>query len=115
MNNLLAQATKIPEVPLQVGQNTTVSIPSLKGFETLFANVLQVAIALAGIGFFVMLLIGGFKYLTSGGDPKAVESAKNTLTWAIFGLVAVALAFLILLAIANFTGVTSILNFQVAP
>ncbi len=108
MKNLLAQTNPVPV-------DTTSGIPTLKGLETVFANVLTVAIAAAGLGFFAMLTIGGFKYLTSGGDPKAVEGAKNTLTWAIFGLVAVALSFLILRAIANFTGVQSILNFQIAP
>ncbi len=88
-------------------------IATLSGLETIFANVLQSALAIAGVALFIMLLIGGFKYLTGGGDPKSLESAKSTLTWAIIGLVLVAVAFLILVIIANFTGVKSILNFQI--
>lgn len=52
-----------------------------------------------------MFLIGGFKYLTSGGDPKALEGAKGTLTHAILGLIVLVFAFLILVIIQAVTGV----------
>ncbi len=78
-----------------------------------FGNVVSTLLGLAGIILFIMLVVGGFKYITSGGDPKAVESAKKTLTSAIAGLVLTASAYLILRLIANFTGTTSILDFNV--
>lgn len=40
----------------------------------------------------VMIIVGGFKYITSGGDSGNVTSAKNTIMFAIVGLVIVALA-----------------------
>ncbi|MDO8503750.1 MAG: pilin [bacterium] len=88
-------------------------VATLKGLEVIFENVISVALALAGIVLFVMFLIGGFRFITSGGDPKAVEAAKGTLTHAVLGLIVVILAFLILQLIANITGVTGIMNFQV--
>lgn len=78
---------------------------TIKGFECLFSNAISVVLALAGIVLFVMFLIGGLRYLTSGGDPKATESAKGTLTHAIAGLVVLILAFLILKLIETITGV----------
>jgi hypothetical protein len=39
-----------------------------------------------------MIIIGGFKYITSGGDSNNVSSAKNTILYAIIGLIIVALA-----------------------
>lgn len=51
-----------------------------------------------------MLLSGGFKYITAGGDPKGVESAKKTLTYAIGGIVVIALSYLILNLIQTITG-----------
>lgn len=74
--------------------------------ETIFTNILHLAMAAAGIAVFVMLLIGGFKYLTSAGDPKAAESARGTLTWAIIGLFILIGAWFILKLIEEFTGVT---------
>ncbi len=85
----------------------------LTGLQHIFANVISIAIGLGGIIFFIMFVAGGFSYLTAGGNPQAVEGAKKTLTYAILGLVFVAIAFLILRLISQFTGVTSILNFQI--
>ena len=78
-----------------------------------FESVVGTLLGLAGIILFIMLVAGGFKYITSGGDPKSVESAKKTLTSAIAGLVLTASAYLILRIIADFTGATNILNFNV--
>lgn len=73
--------------------------------EVVFGNVVRVALAFAGIVLFVLLIVGGLKYITSGGDPKAAESAQKTLTYAIGGLVLVVLSYLILLLIKTITGV----------
>jgi len=80
-------------------------VVQLKYLECIFGRVIQVALGFAGVALFVMLLVGGFKYLTAGEDPKAVEEARKTLTYAIGGLVLIAAAFLILVFIKNFTGV----------
>jgi hypothetical protein len=59
----------------------------------------------AGIILFILLIVGGFKYITSGGDPKAIDSAKGTITSAITGLVIILVSYLILVLISNITGV----------
>jgi len=84
----------------------------LSDLETVFGSVVTSLLALGGIVLFLMLLSGGFKYLTSGGDPKSVEGAQKTLTYAIGGLLLLAGSFLILRIIANFTG-TDITNFVI--
>lgn len=71
----------------------------------IFANIVQDLVGLAGIALFVMLLVGGFKYITSGGDPKAVDAAQKTITYAIMGLVAILVSYLILVLIKLITGV----------
>ena len=55
-------------------------------------NIIGLLAPAAAIAFFIMLLVGGYQFLTSGGDPKAVGGAKNTLTYAIIGIVLVAYA-----------------------
>ena len=80
-------------------------IATIKGFEVIFNNIINLALGFAGLALFIMLIIGGFKYITSAGDPKKTESAKNTITYAILGLVLVVLAYLILVFISTFTGV----------
>jgi len=78
---------------------------TIQCLEPLFANAIISVAALVGVALFVMLVVGGFKFLLSGGDQKQLESAKNTVTYAIIGLVVIVVAFLILKTIQVFTGV----------
>jgi len=80
-------------------------IVPLYALETLFGNVVSVVLALSGIALFIMLVVGGFRYITAGGDPKGIEAARNTLTYAIFGVVLLAASYMILVFIQAFTGV----------
>jgi hypothetical protein len=82
-----------------------IEVATVHGLECIVQIILNLAIRLAGITVFVMFLIGGFKYLTAGGDPKATQSAKNTLTYAIAGLVLIILSWFILRLISEFTGI----------
>lgn len=97
-------------VPIPVDQKT--GVPTISSLETVFGNVISVAIAFAGIVFLIMLLIGGFSLITAGSEAPKAEAAKKTITYAIFGFVFVALAYLLLTLISNFTGVHGILNFK---
>jgi hypothetical protein len=49
----------------------------------------------------IMIIYGGFRYITSGGDSGRVGNAKNTLIYAIVGLVIVALAQVIVHFVLN--------------
>ena len=62
-------------------------VVTLQGFEVVFANIIGLALKAAVLVSFIMIIIGGFKYLTSAGDPKAAASARSTLTWGIAGIV----------------------------
>lgn len=84
---------------------TLSEVPTIEEFECIFGNVVSIALEAASITFFVLLLVGGFKYLTAGGDPQKVQGASKTLTYAIGGLVLIVLSLLILRFISEFTGV----------
>lgn len=60
---------------------------------------------LVGLVFLAMFIFGGIKFILSGGDPKQAEGARNTLTWAVAGLILVLLSFAILRLISLITGV----------
>lgn len=87
-------------------------VATIKGFECLFKNILQVIAYAAGIVFFLMFLVGGFKYLTAGGDPKKAAAASSTLTLSIAGLIGVIVSWLIILLIKKLTGV-NVTNFTI--
>lgn len=80
-------------------------VATLKGFECIFANILNIVIRLAGIALFVMLLVGSLKLMTAGGDAKKVQSAQQTLTFAVIGLVVIISTWFVFLLIKTFTGV----------
>jgi hypothetical protein len=113
LSNVYAQGPKAWEVNRCFVDKNGVKVATLQGFECVFANIVSVAIPFAGIALFVMLLVGGLKLLTAGGDPKANESAKNTLTYAIFGLVLIVGSYLILKFLATFTGIQDLLKFTI--
>ena len=82
-----------------------VDVPTFKCLEGVYRQILTVVVGLGLLALFVMLTIGGFKYLTAAGDPKAVRSAKQTMTYAVIGIVLMALAYLIFRLIEFYTGV----------
>ncbi|QQG41888.1 MAG: hypothetical protein HYV90_01085 [Candidatus Woesebacteria bacterium] len=87
-------------------------IATIEDLGTVFQSLVGALLGFAGIALFVLLLMGGFKYITSGGDPKAVEGAQKTLTYAIGGLIIILISYLILVLIKTITGV-DITNFKV--
>lgn len=73
--------------------------------EQLFTNVVSVMVGLGFVALLVLLVLAGFKYLTSGGEQKALQSAHQTVTWALLGILFMAVAWLLLQLIENFTGI----------
>src|SRR3990167_6619015 len=59
----------------------------LAEIENTVGNIISVAVYLGFIAMLVLIIMAGFKYLTSGGEPKAIQSAHSTMTWALLGLV----------------------------
>lgn len=71
---------------------------NLFGDMGVFKQVTNTILYIVGIIAVIMLIIGGIKYVISGGDSKKVTDAKNTVLYAIIGLIIAFLAF----AIVNF-------------
>lgn len=69
--------------------------------QTLLAHIVNVISIIVGVVAVIMIIFGGFKYITSGGDSNNVSGAKNTIIYAIIGLVIVALAQLIVHFVLN--------------
>ena len=93
------------------GSNTGVA--TIQGLECLIGNVLTVAITAIGVAAFVMFIVASFRYMLSGSNSKGTETARNTLTFAIVGIVVALSAFIIINLISAFTGVGVIRTFKV--
>lgn len=60
--------------------------------EGLIRTIINIFSVIVGAVSVIMIIIGGFKYITSGGSSDGVSGAKNTILYAIVGLVIVAFA-----------------------
>jgi hypothetical protein len=88
-NNLCAGANLNVDTSCNTGiteQDATNRINSL------IATIINILSLIVGVVSVIMIIIGGFRYITSGGDSNNVTAAKNTILYAIIGLVIVALA-----------------------
>lgn len=104
----MAQATTTPNINqgLCNGANLKVSggtCDSSNGdtVNNLVATVINIFSWIVGIIAVIMIIIGGIKYVTSGGDSNNISSAKTTIIYAIIGLVVVALAQVIVKFVLN--------------
>ena len=68
------------------GQEAASSVNNI--IETVI-NIFSIVVGFVSV---IMIIIGGLKYITSGGDSGNITGAKNTILYAIIGLVIVALA-----------------------
>ena len=63
------------------------------GDNSIFSRVTNILLFLVGAISVIMLIIGGIRYVISGGDQAQVTSAKNTILYAIVGIVVAFLAY----------------------
>lgn len=92
------------------GQETcrTTTQDSTSKLNQLITNIVNIFSIIVGIVAVIMIIIGGFKYITSGGDSGNVTSAKNTILYAVIGLVIVALAqFIVRFVLAKAGNITT--------
>lgn len=77
-----------------VSEGNTAGTP----LEDIIRIVINIILFLVGVAAVVMLIIGGFRYVTSQGDSGATASAKNTILYAVVGIIVATAAY----AIVNF-------------
>ena len=87
-------------------------VHTLQDFECLIKNVFNIIIPFAGLAAFVVLIAGGFAYLTSAGDPKKVQQAQGTITGAIIGIIVTLAVWFIFQLIKVITGI-DVLKFEI--
>ena len=69
--------------------------------DNVLALVLNIISAIAGFIAVIMIIIGGLRYITSGGNSEKTNQAKDTILYAVVGLVIVALAQIIVKFVLN--------------
>ncbi len=111
-----------PTTPTSATASSTVSasssatfhIPNLIPFKNLgdlFQVLLSLAFFAAGLAFFLNLIVGGFQWISSGGDPKALQTARGRIMNAFVGLIIVVAAYAIALIVQTVLGIRIVSGF----
>lgn len=66
--------------------------------QPIFKKIVDILLFIIGAVAVIMIVVAAIKYVTSNGDSSAVTSAKNTIMYAVIGLVVAIMAY----AIVNF-------------
>ena len=77
---------------LSSGPVTCDSDGSSKSLNKILTAVLNILSLVVGIVAVVMVIIGGLRFILSGGDSNTTNAARNTILYAIVGIVIVALS-----------------------
>ena len=86
-----------------IGSSDCEAITSTAGADvnSKIALVINIFSWIVGVVCVIMIIYGGFKYVVAGGDTTKVGEAKNTILYALIGLVIVALAQIIVKFVLN--------------
>jgi hypothetical protein len=83
-----AAAAGSPSLPNPLGKNVNLVKVILR--------VLQIILAAVDIFALFMVILGGFEFLISAGNPNMVKKAKDTLVWAVLGILVITLSYSVL-------------------
>jgi len=98
---LLLLPMQVAASPAQDGLNTAADIAGLstdRSVIDIIAIVIKAILSLLAIIFIILIILGGFKWMTSAGNATKIDSAKQTISNAVIGLVIVVASY----AIATF-------------
>ncbi len=62
---------------------------TIDGIVRAIVNIFSFVIGVVAV---IMMMVGGYRYITSGGDSNKIASAKGTITYAIIGIIVTVLA-----------------------
>ena len=81
-----------PDLGLQYGEYTGLGNRDIR---LVIANAINILLGLIGAGLVVLLIVAGFRYMTSGGNPDTNKKALATITSAVIGIAIVLSAYII--------------------
>lgn len=78
------------------------------GFGIWLSNILSVVMVLGAVACLALIIMGAIQWITSGGDKAKIEDARNKISAAIIGLIALAATIALFNLVADFLGITAI-------
>jgi type IV secretion system pilin len=87
--NLKGAKTFMEDAGTGIGYNTATTQ------EIFIGNLINVALSLIGIFFLILVILGGYQWMTAGGNEESIAKAKKRITNATIGLTVVLMAYAI--------------------
>jgi hypothetical protein len=97
----VCQANPNAEACQENRKSQTPTDNSLYGPNGILTKIVGIISIILGIAAVIMVIVGGFQYSLASGDPKSVDNAKNTVLYAIIGMVIAAVAQGIVIFVLN--------------
>ena len=91
-----------------VDEKTKAEVATLACIPVVIQNIVNSLVILAGVVFVFLIIVSGYKFVMSEGDPEKVASARKTFIYALVGFIFILLSFLFLNVIGELTGVDRI-------
>lgn len=103
MMKQLAQGIVNPVLPGSLGSGGSNAGPSAVG--SIISALVGGFLILSFVAALVYMLLGGFDWLSSGGDKAKLQSARDKITNALVGLIVVGASWAVMMIVGNFTGI----------
>lgn len=99
------------------GSSTSIYGDNLTQLATLIGRIINYLLAIVGAISIILIIVGGIRFIAAGGDEKATAAAKQTITFAIVGLVISLLAVLMVNVLGGLLGAKdlNIVRFEYRP
>ena len=78
-----------------LGAATPKEIKSSKTLPEILGSMVQVLLGFIGVLFIILVIFGGFKWMTAGGDSTKVQKAKDTIIKATIGFIIIIASYII--------------------
>lgn len=101
--NMPVEAASCGSAKQCIDQGLTASGASTtpNSLSSILTTVTNILLFLMGAVSVIMVIIGGFRYVTSQGDQTQMQSAKNTILYAVVGLIVAIAAYAIVSFVIN--------------
>jgi hypothetical protein len=86
---------------LQSGSDCNTNGTGSVDVSSLVATIINIMSLIVGVAAVIMLIVAGIRYVTSGGDSNTISEAKNTIIYALVGLVVAGAAQLLVQFVLN--------------
>lgn len=103
MTKQLTQGIINPVLPGSLGSGGSNAGPPAVG--SIIGAIVGVFLILSFVATLLYMLLGGFDWVTSGGDKAKLQSARDKITNALVGLVVVGASWAVMMIVGNFTGI----------